>query len=137
MTDTAIKTAHTPGPWEAGVHDNLTNIPTDGPSIIVTAPHHYHGSTSKCRIVALCGAYDDPGRAISEADARLIAAVPELYEEAVKMVEWLGTLADHSVEQSKITRFPGLAEANAKDAVNFRKSTEGLRAAIAKAEATP
>lgn len=65
----------------------------------------------------------------------LYAAAPDLYREAVRVVEWLERLAVQAEARSTDTRFLTLAEANAADAKNYRASAKGLIAAIAKAEA--
>lgn len=73
-------------------------------------------------------------RATNTANARLIAAAPDLYSEAVKVVEWLDRLANRADELAKDRRFPCLADANAADAKNYRASARGLKEAIAKAQ---
>ncbi len=126
---------HTPGPWEVERGSEISDWPWP---ITITAP--------SCRVVRMDPwAYGSMDEAPDQVDARegnehflgnarLIAAAPDLYREAVKVVEWLDRLAANSVRQSTDSRFPSLAEAMAKDALNYLKSAEGLREAIAKAE---
>lgn len=115
---------YTPGPWT--LHDDgspfVYKLGTHG-SNVFTASVQGGGNT-----------YDAASDDEKLANARLIAAAPTMYEEAVKVVAWLDRLVEHAESRAKDNRFPSLAEANAKDADNFRASARGLRAAIAKAE---
>ena len=71
---------------------------------------------------------------MNRANARLIAAAPDFYREAVRVVAWLERLAANADKHAQDTRFMTLAEANKADAKNYRASIAGLKAAIAKAE---
>jgi len=123
---------HTPGPWVA-VCGNV-----GGPSI--KAPDGRHIADVRVKFIRWQPdkekAFDleDCGEEAA-ANARLIAAAPDLYTEAVRIVEWLERLAAGTETLAKDTRFITLAEANAADAKNYRASAKGLRAAIAKASA--
>lgn len=57
-----------------------------------------------------------------------------LRNELLKVAGWLSRLAEQAETRAKDTRFPSLAEANAADAVNYRKTHDHIMAAIAKAE---
>jgi vacuolar-type H+-ATPase subunit E/Vma4 len=68
-----------------------------------------------------------------EADARLIAAAPDLLEKCEKIVRWLDKLAARSEESTKDRRFVSPSEAHQADAKNYRATADDIRAVIAKA----
>ena len=120
--------AHTPGPWQAKPEMLSRDFHIAGRSPTVVKGDNEIASVAR---PPRSGA----GRSEeAEANAHLIAAAPELYREAIQVVEWLDRLAARADENAKDTRFQSLADANAADAKNYRASAKGLRAAIAKAE---
>jgi hypothetical protein len=112
--------AHTQGPWHVGALDanDQSRVVADNGWLVAVVPHGCLGSMIPEK----------------DANARLIAAAPDFYREAGRVVEWIERLAATAENRAKDTRFPTLAEANAFDAKNYRASIHGLKAAIAKAE---
>lgn len=68
-----------------------------------------------------------------EADAKLIAAAPELFNKCKQIVAWLNKLADAAEERCKNNRFSTLVEANKADAKNYRATARDIETAIKKA----
>lgn len=69
---------HTPGPWKVSPTDDTVVIDATG-----------------AEVAAIDGDYNDPDTwPQMEANARLIAAAPDLLSEAKKQVEWLRMLRD-------------------------------------------
>jgi len=93
--------AHTPGPWTA------SGINVEGDSLILANPSY----------PAIACAFSQAGNA--EANARLIAAAPDLLDKAIGAADWLDSLIREHNTPSRA------AMLNARDI---------LRAAIAKAE---
>lgn len=112
------RTTHTPGPW------------TFHAGQFISAP----GQVFVAEVWEEDIDIQLDAEAVMEANGRLIAAAPDFYREAKRVVEWLERLAAHCDERAKDSRFPALAAANAADAKNYRASAKGLKAAIAKAE---
>jgi hypothetical protein len=110
---------HTPGPWSWS-EDMAVDTPGEV-ARTVDAP-------------AEAVLYHNAGWDVKAADRALIAAAPDFYREAVRVVEWLDRIADAADERARTCGYPSLAEANAADAKNYRASAKGLRAAISKAE---
>lgn len=110
---------HTPGPWALDATGDMGwwEIGTADRPIATIETDEQWGSEKE-----------------NKANARLISAAPELYREAIRVVEWLERLAVRADGGAKDTRFKALAEASAADAKNYRASVKGLKAAIAKAE---
>lgn len=117
---------HTPGPWTqwsdhanvfAGkVRDNL--------------PHNINGEN--VRQVCSCDS-EDIGDDEQSANARLVAAAPDLMAACVRIVAWLDRLAEHAEQQAKDTRFITLSGAFASDAKNYRVTATDVRRSITKA----
>jgi hypothetical protein len=122
---------HTKGPWMVGG-------PYPGVSVIVCVDGGSAGDSPEPAAYEAVAILDSrvEGQPNPEivANARLIAAAPDFYREATRVVEWIERLAATAEERAKDTRFLSLSEANAFDAKNYRASIKGLRAAIAKAE---
>ena len=119
--------AHTSGPWFIG------NI-TQKNLVQVMVKDSQGEEFSICDLWG--GVYDDsdvPLTKEQKANAELIAAAPDLLEKCEKIVAWLDRLADKSSELAKDTRFVTLAEANAADAKNYRKTADDIRIVIKKA----
>ena len=78
-----MDTKHTPGPWYAGLYDT-------SPNFLRVGKHMAVGREGDDMLIAVCGT---PGFATSEADARLIAAAPDLLAACKAMLELTET--DH------------------------------------------
>ena len=75
---------HTPGPWKARkIDDQCWAIDSNGD------PNIGHESWTDMVIVHGCDDEPDQGSVVSEANARLIAAAPELLEACQTFAEWL------------------------------------------------
>lgn len=66
------------------------------------------------------------------ANARLIAAAPELLEKCVKITGWLNKLADAAERRCIGNRFESLVEANRADAKNYRNTANDIQKIIDK-----
>jgi len=106
------KPAFTPGPWTA-----IIQADDDIPPQVFAAKGH-----------VLCATF-------READARLIAAAPDMYAQHAKVAAWLDMLAAQADRMAKDTRFKTLADASAADARNYRAVAAEIRATMAKAVA--
>lgn len=118
-------TKHTPGPWTIG--------------------HNYHEDVddkNQIEIRCIVNTWDDTGllatvftpdseRAI--ANARLIAAAPELLDKCIKIVKWLNMLADAADKRCINNRLESLVEANKADAKNYRATAADIEKVITKA----
>ena len=71
--------------------------------------------------------------AYSEANARLIAAAPLMFEKLQRVVVWLEKLAASSEKRAEDKRFLSLSEANTEDAKNWRATAKDISAILAKA----
>lgn len=67
------------------------------------------------------------------ANARLIAAAPELLEKCKKIAAWLHRLADAADKRCINNRFETLVQANMADAKNYRITAADIERVIAKA----
>ena len=77
-----METKRTPGPWHTGGHGNTIIYAADGWAVAdVKVYHNRHNG------------YEE-----TQANARLIAAAPELLEACVAMIEWDEREKDHSVD---------------------------------------
>lgn len=92
-----METKHTPGPWHVE-----PDQPSHGAALCVVAEGAVIARTPEC------GAYGDAEQAIDEANARLIAAAPEL---AILAEAFVSYLEDNS--KSPRRRAACLAEARA------------------------
>lgn len=109
---------HTPGPWY--VAPSLNEI--------VNADHGFLRYDIRADCLLIGALYEN------EADARLIAAAPDLLEKCIKVSSWLNRLADAAEQLAKESeRFPSLADANRADAMNYRRTAEDIQLVIAKA----
>jgi len=107
---------HTPGPWEAD--DDMVIAPGQ--------PKRRFGSDRQFSgpfIVTQCGLYTSPDRETVLANARLIAAAPELLKACKSAWEWLMDIAQHNE-----------AAHAAFVATRDNRDINVIRAAIAKAE---
>lgn len=102
---------HTPGPWRA-----------EGRCF-------YAGDT-------LIGTIDG-GYRNDDADARLIAAAPEMLTGLRRVVAWLDRLAAKADKQAEDSRFYTLSAACRADATNYRATANDIRAIITRATAQP
>lgn len=109
--------ARTPGPWSLNEAEQ-TILGADQTVVFLLA-----GSSENQR-----------SEAEYAANARLIAAAPEMLAELKKIVGWLDRLKAAAVARSYDTRFKTLADANAADARNYHKTIEHIAVVIAKAE---
>jgi hypothetical protein len=109
---------HTPGPW---------TVTLGGPR------GSFHISEAKSHDEAEHSDDGVDGYTVSSANARLIAAAPDLLQKLQKVVAWLDRLATRAEKDAKDTRFVSLSEANAADAKNYRATIADISAAIAKA----
>lgn len=85
---------HTPGPWAAkrvGLQQWWINAPFGDPTI---------GYNFWDGLAEVYGSDDWPesGRKVAEANARLIAAAPELLQACEAMIEWDDREEDHAVD---------------------------------------
>lgn len=78
--------------------------------------------------------YDDVNHEEQAANARLIAAAPEMYAKLEKILEWIERLAERSEEMAKTERFPTLKDAEVADAKNHRATAADIRKVLAKAQ---
>lgn len=102
---------HTPGPWVVGPVDDtvVTHLGADG---------------VRYEVAQIDGDYNEPGLwPVMEANARLIAAAPDLLDEARKQVTWLRHLRTEAVGSLRGSLIDGIDQ-----------SIKYLSAAIAKAE---
>lgn len=83
-------------------------------------------------IVAIC---PNEGKEFNaQANARLIAASPLMYEKLIKIINWLEKMAEEYESKAKTERFPTLKDAYIADAKNCRATIADLRIATNKAE---
>lgn len=102
---------HTPGPWVVGPVDDtvVTHLGADG---------------VRREVAQIDGDYNEPDLwPVMEANARLIAAAPDLLDEARKQVTWLRHLRTEAVGSLRGSLIDGIDQ-----------SIKYLSAAIAKAE---
>lgn len=98
---------HTPGPWWTTLeHPAMTNGLYRG--LLCFLEHSGEGTQPGCRLVAVC--VDDDGRAwqttepqVIEANARLMAAAPDLLAEVERLRGALKAIRDHLPEVAKLT----------------------------------
>lgn len=88
--------AHTPGPWEAGLPGEADRITADDGT-------KYHRRRTVAW-VATHDAYRDMNNEMAQGDARLIAAAPELLEACEEMLSAIESLAANG---EAVTRFYG------------------------------
>lgn len=103
-----METKHTPGPWFVEHHEWLQK----GHCAISSKDHGELAQVVWCMEDDECIGRNSPEK---EANARLIAAAPELLEAAQKVLAWYEAEEDHSKEP------------------DFYKRMDAIRAAIAKA----
>lgn len=73
-------------------------------------------------------------RSRDEANARLIAQAPAMYEKLVKVCKWLDGLAADAENQARTSNFITLTEACEHDAKNYRATANDIRAVLSKIE---
>lgn len=109
---------HTPGPWTIEYSETSVRWPT---VIAINEPGHDDGSPIEvCEIsesFAIDAPPDDPDRMVAEANARLIAAAPELFSALDKLIDVLSTgcpddvtWADFAAALAAIAKVKGGAE---------------------------
>ncbi len=116
---------HTPGPWMAD----------DGGS-------GYWGIFQEDDSDGIAFLTEESGRRLrpaqAEANARLIAAAPDLLAKCEKIVAWLERLADAAEKGAAAEkRFLSLRDARLSDAKNYRTTAADVQTAIAKAQERP
>lgn len=100
------KTKYAPGPWHVGPVDDTMVTDAAG-----------------CEVAAVDGDYNDPDLwPVMEANARLIAAAPEMLAELQKQVAWLQHIRPQLMGKVSCTVLDGLSQ-----------SVKYMSAAIAKA----
>jgi len=70
----------------------------------------------------------------SEANARLIAAAPDLLAKCIKVRDYFLRLAERSEHNAQVSDFPTYGEACKADAKNWRTTARDIETVIAKAE---
>ena len=118
-----MSAAHTSGPWDAHFNGSITASVDDSRPLLDIAIGMAFAPEEKGRI-----AFD-----VQRANARLMAAAPEMLAKLEKVVAWLDRLADKSERDAKDTRFASLAQAHADDALNYRATADSIRPVILKA----
>jgi len=114
---------HTPGPWKVHTKKNGTlGIDAKEPDGSYCQPARVNGDPE-----------DKVYGPTTRANARLIAAAPDLLKKCQQIVAWLDKLARHSEGQAATTRFETMREACLADAKNYRATAKDVQAAIAKA----
>lgn len=136
------ETKHLDGPWRSCQNGDCScgmvwSIPGDFPvctvanetgrNLQVVAVVHEHMADAPDMI------YQTLDRDVVLANARLIAAAPDMLEKLKKVHQWLLRLESQSLQQAKDGRFQSLSEACAADAKNYRKTADDIEAVIAKA----
>lgn len=117
----ATEQKHTPGPWVARPRKH-----TNGAEWEVIAGDYF--------VCAFGFSPNDDGNdPEAEANARLIAAAPDLLAKCEKIVAWLDRLAAKAEREAKDCRFITLKEAYEADAKNYRATAADVRTAIAQA----
>lgn len=113
---------HTPGPWKV-----RKEWQGDGKEVYPDVKVKIGQPSELC---VVDGIYEE-----CAANARLIAAAPDLLAKCVKVVDWLDKLAAASESNASNwkDRLPALAESCVADAKNYRRTADDVRAAIAKA----
>jgi len=123
---------HTPGPW-------ILDEECDGLVLAMGSRIENPSSYQTHHEIELYEeySYDDFEREQREeafANARLIAAAPDLLAACEKIVAWLDRLTADA-ERDKASRFVTIARAATADAANFRATAADVRKAIARATA--
>ena len=117
-----METKHTPGPWSVWV---------DSCGVLDVRARPMH---TVCDVVNPDEHVTDISADESRANARLIAAAPELLAKCKKIAAWLDRLAETAETAAKDVRFVTLADAQRADALNFRRTSADIKTVIAKAE---
>lgn len=108
--------AHTPGPWVVVVNSRGAAVAIDAPSVA-----NIPGKTNPVRHNGI----GSPHSAKGHANARLIAAAPDLLEAAAELEGWISRVLVHTYTNRK-----PMPE-------NLEVALEKIRAAIAKATGAP
>jgi hypothetical protein len=103
--------SYTPGPWRI-THEDAPNFHVTAAD--ATLPDPWEDPWNIAIVVGSCGYKDDPRTGSSRANARLIAAAPDLYEAAVTVLAGLHARIDAAcASEQPVPVFAGIADLHA------------------------